>query len=68
MDYFMTCPAPLACARTNDTMNGAAIDLLTDEEALTAPENWNAMVQSDYEWIAQNRQMITERWKNWIAQ
>jgi len=74
MDYFMTRPeAHLAFRRQNfnDTMNKAAIDLLTDEErasALTAPENWNAMVQSDYEWIAQNRQMITERWKNWIAQ
>lgn len=74
IDFFMKDPkAHLEFRRENlnDTMNKAAIDMLTPEEkaaAFTSPENLNTLIVPDFEWIAKNREMITERWKTWIAQ
>ena len=74
IDFFMKDPKAHVEFRRenlNDTMNKAAIDLLTPEEkaaAFTSPENLKTLVVPDFEWIAKNREMITERWKTWIAQ
>ena len=74
IDYFMKSPQAHVEFRRenlNDTMNKAAIDLLTPEEraaAFTSPDNLNSLIVPDYEWIAKNRETIMERWKTWIAQ
>jgi mannopine transport system substrate-binding protein len=74
IDHFMKSPeAHVAFRRENfnDTMNKAAMDLLTPEEraaAITSPENLASLVVPDYKWIAANREAIMERWKMWIAQ
>jgi len=74
IDYFMKRPEAHVEFRRenfNDTMNKAAMDMLTPEEqaaAITAPDNLATLVVPDYEWIAENREMIMERWRTWIAQ
>lgn len=34
----------------------------------TAPENFKLLMVPDFKWIGENRDMLRERWQNWLAE
>jgi putative spermidine/putrescine transport system substrate-binding protein/mannopine transport system substrate-binding protein len=34
----------------------------------TSPDNYKLLLVPDFKWIGENRNMLRERWQNWLAE
>jgi len=54
-----------------DTGNRTALELIPEEEKTSRvahPDNLSSMIVPDYAWLAENNEMLLERWNEWIIQ
>lgn len=73
IDFMMARPqAHAAYERTvfADTANNETLALLSADEQKVRPsypDNWSKLVMVDRDWVAANRERVTERWLTWLA-
>ena len=73
LNFFTTTPAehvPFSAKVSFDSNNREAGSLVPEGERRfrpSWPENWAKLVVADYEWIAQHRAAMRERWISWLT-
>jgi mannopine transport system substrate-binding protein len=73
LNFFTTNPAehvPFSAKVSFDSNNRDAGALVPPEERRfrpSWPENWSKLVVADYEWIAEHRAKMRERWISWLT-